>query len=75
MKANAHATAREIFVNVEHSMLGKVALPGFPIKFSEAKGDISIPVPLLRQYNEAVYAELLSLSGDKIEELRSQGVI
>jgi crotonobetainyl-CoA:carnitine CoA-transferase CaiB-like acyl-CoA transferase len=75
VKANEHAAAREMFVNVDHPTLGEVTLPGFPIKFSETKGDITTPAPLLGQHNEEVYSELLGLSKEKIDELRKGGVV
>jgi crotonobetainyl-CoA:carnitine CoA-transferase CaiB-like acyl-CoA transferase len=75
VKANKHAAAREMFVNVDHPTLGEVTLPGFPIKFSETKGDITTPAPLLGQHNEEVYSELLGLSKEKIDELRKGGVV
>ena len=75
VKANEHAAAREMFVDVDHPTLGEVSLPGFPIKFSETKGDITMPAPLLGQHNEEVYSELLGLSKEKIEELRKEGVV
>ncbi len=75
VKANEHAKAREMFVKVDHPTLGEVILPGFPIKFSETKGDITMPAPLLGQHNEEVYSELLGLSKEKLEELRKEGVV
>ncbi len=75
VKANEHAKAREMFVNVDHPTLGEVSLPGFPIKFSETKGDITMPAPLLGQHNEEVYSELLGLSKERLEELRRDGVV
>ena len=75
VKANEHAKAREMFVKVDHPTLGEVSLPGFPIKFSETKGDITMPAPLLGQHNEEVYSELLGLSKEKLEELRREGVV
>ena len=75
VKANEHARAREMFVDVNHPTLGEVSLPGFPIKFSETKGDITMPAPLLGQHNEEVYSEILGLSTEKIEELRKEGVV
>ncbi len=75
VKANEHSKAREMFVKVDHPTLGEVSLPGFPIKFSETKGDMTMPAPLLGQHNEEVYSELLGLSKEKLEELRKEGVI
>ena len=75
VKANEHAKAREMFVNVDHPTLGEVSLPGFPIKFSETKGDMTMPAPLLGQHNEEVYSELLGISKERLEELRKEGVV
>lgn len=75
VKANEHSKAREMFVKVDHPTLGEVSLPGFPIKFSETKGDITVPAPLLGQHNEEVYSELLGISKEKLEELRKAGVV
>ena len=75
VKANEHAKAREMFVNVDHPTLGEVSLPGFPIKFSETKGDMTMPAPLLGQHNEEVYSELLGVSKERLEELRKEGVV
>ena len=75
VKANEHAKAREMFVKVDHPTLGEVSLPGFPIKFSETKGDMTMPAPLLGQHNEEVYSELLGISKEKLEELRKEGVV
>jgi crotonobetainyl-CoA:carnitine CoA-transferase CaiB-like acyl-CoA transferase len=72
---NEQAQHREMFVRVDHPTLGETTLPGFPIKFSETKGDVTTPAPLLGQYNCEVYSELLGLSEDEIEALRREGVI
>jgi crotonobetainyl-CoA:carnitine CoA-transferase CaiB-like acyl-CoA transferase len=43
---NPQAKAREMFVKVHHPAIGEMTQPGFPIKFSETKGDFSQPSPL-----------------------------
>ena len=73
--ANEQARAREMFVKVKHPVLGETTQPGFPIKFSETKGDMTTPAPLLGQHNGDVYSELLGLSEAELEELRKEGVI
>jgi len=72
---NEHALHREMFVRVDHSTLGETTLPGFPIKFSETKADVTTPAPILGQYNREVYSELLGLSEDEVEALRKEGVV
>ena len=73
--ANEHAWARDMFVKVKHPILGETTMPGFHIKLSETKGDLTTPAPLLGQHNVEVYSELLSLSEAELEELRKEGVI
>lgn len=72
---NEQALHREMFVKVDHPALGETTLPGFPIKFSETKGDVRMPAPLLGQYNKEVYSELLGYTINEIEDLRREGVI
>ncbi|MCW4048648.1 MAG: CoA transferase [Candidatus Bathyarchaeota archaeon] len=72
---NEHAAAREMFVKVDHPILGEITEPGFPIKFSDTKGDITAPAPLLGEHNEEVYTRLLGLSNEDVDALRKEGVI
>jgi len=75
VQASPQAEAREMFVKVNHPTMGELTQPGFPIKFSETKGDISAPSPLLGEHNVEVYKRLLGYSEEKIEQLRKTGVI
>lgn len=72
---NEQAQARGMLVKVHTSTLGDLILPGFPIKFSEAKGELTEPAPALGQHNREVYGELLGLSEAELEELRREGII
>jgi crotonobetainyl-CoA:carnitine CoA-transferase CaiB-like acyl-CoA transferase len=69
------AIARDMFVKVMHPILGEIIEPGFPIKFSETKGDNSNPAPLLGEHNVEVFTSFLGLTPEKVEELRKKGVI
>jgi CoA:oxalate CoA-transferase len=72
---NEHARAREMFAKVNHAILGEMTLPGFPIKFSETRGDLTTPAPQLGQHTNEVYTDLLGLSEDELKNLRREGVI
>jgi crotonobetainyl-CoA:carnitine CoA-transferase CaiB-like acyl-CoA transferase len=72
---NPHALAREMFVKVQHPTMGELTEPGFPIKFSETKGDNTDPAPLLGEHNFEVYKRLLDLTEEEVEALRKEGVI
>ncbi|MBN2335885.1 CoA transferase [Candidatus Bathyarchaeota archaeon] len=69
------AAAREMFVKVNHPVLGEITEPGFPIKFSETKGDATTPAPLLGEHTEEVLRSVLGLTGEEVESLRKEGVI
>ncbi len=73
--ANEQALAREMVVKIHSPTLGELTLPGFPIKFSEAGGDLKEAAPALGQHNGEVYSKLLGLSEAELEELRREGVI
>jgi crotonobetainyl-CoA:carnitine CoA-transferase CaiB-like acyl-CoA transferase len=66
---------REMIVEYEHADVGKVRLPGNPIKVSGMGRTISNPAPRLGEHTDAVLREVLSLAPERIEELRRQGAI
>jgi crotonobetainyl-CoA:carnitine CoA-transferase CaiB-like acyl-CoA transferase len=66
---------REMIVEYDHPDVGRVRLPGNPIKMSSIAATPSQPAPRLGEHTDAVLGELLSLSADKIADLRRQGAI
>jgi len=66
---------REMIVEYDHPDVGKVRLPGNPIKVSGMTGTISNPAPRLGEHTDAVLRELLSLTPERLAELREQGAI
>lgn len=69
------AVAREMFVDVEHPVAGKTKLTGSHIKLGATPARIAAPAPLLGQHNEAVFAGLLGITGERLASLRAAGVI
>ena len=65
---------REIFVEVEHPVRGKVVIPGWPVKMSESHVPVKCS-PLLGADNRAVYGGLLGLDDAEISRLRGNGVV
>jgi formyl-CoA transferase len=66
--------AREIFVEVDHPVRGKVTIPGWPVKMSQSH----VPVrasPLLGAHNAEVYAQWLGLSTRDLDTLKEDGVV
>jgi len=68
------AGAREMFVEVEHPVAGKLKLTGSHIKFSRTKADIRTPAPILGQHNVDILGEL-GYSPEQVDELGKAGVI
>jgi CoA:oxalate CoA-transferase len=74
-QTSPQAVAREMFVKVDHPILGEIIEPGFPIKFSDTKGDVTKPAPLLGEHTEDVLKNVLGLSDEEIMSLRKEGVV
>ena len=70
-----HIQAREMLTAVDHPVAGTVRLPALPVKFSDTPAQIQGPSPLLGQDTDRVLAELLGYDVQRINTLRSAGVI
>lgn len=66
---------REMIVEIDQPQYGKVRIAGCPIKFSDTPAKTFNPAPLLGQHNEKVYSDLLGFTPEKLEQLKSEGVI
>ena len=66
---------RNMIVEYDHPEVGKVRLPGNPIKMSGMEGTISHPAPGLGEHTDAVLKTLLEMSEAEITDLRSEGAI
>lgn len=67
--------ARDMILEREQPSLGKVRIPGIPMKLSATPGRISKPAPSLGEYNEEIYGGLLGFTTDIRKKLAEQGVI
>lgn len=66
---------REMIVEYDHPEVGRVRLPGNPIKMSGMEGTISKPAPRLGEHTDHVLGELLKLAPDEIAALRAKGAV
>jgi crotonobetainyl-CoA:carnitine CoA-transferase CaiB-like acyl-CoA transferase len=66
---------REMIVEYDHPQVGKVRLPGNPIKMSDLSGTISRPAPMLGEHTDNILKKLLRLSADQIAHLRESGAV
>jgi CoA:oxalate CoA-transferase len=67
--------AREMIVYADHPNLGRIPLPGTPIKLSLTSGRIGAPAPKLGEHNEEIYSKLLGFSSEKLSQLKQRGII
>lgn len=54
-----HIQAREMIIEVEHPVAGKLKMPGVPVKMSRTPGAVERPAPLLGQHQAEILRELL----------------
>ena len=66
---------REMIVEYDHPQVGKVRLPGNPIKMDGMGETISNPAPMLGEHTEAILKSLLHLSAQEIAALRASGAV
>ncbi len=67
--------SREMIVEVEQPVSGKVKLTGSVFKMTRTPGDRRFPAPSLGEYNDEIYSTLLGLSRQEIKQLRGDGII
>jgi crotonobetainyl-CoA:carnitine CoA-transferase CaiB-like acyl-CoA transferase len=65
---------REMLLEMDHPVEGRIPQLGFPIKFSDTPGRLRTPPPLLGEHNDEVLRSLGYADGD-IEELRRKSAI
>jgi crotonobetainyl-CoA:carnitine CoA-transferase CaiB-like acyl-CoA transferase len=65
---------RSMIAEYDHPKVGKVRLPGNPIRMSDM-GTISKPAPLLGEHTDEVLGGILGLSAEAIAGLKGKGVI
>jgi crotonobetainyl-CoA:carnitine CoA-transferase CaiB-like acyl-CoA transferase len=67
--------ARQLFVDMEHPVIGKYKQFGVVPRLMETPGGIYRPAPLLGEHNEEIYVEELGMSNDDLAALRAEAVI
>jgi CoA:oxalate CoA-transferase len=67
--------AREMLVEINHPTVGRVTVPGVPIKMSATPGSVRTPAPCLGEHTAEILTGWLGLGKEEIERLRAGGVI
>lgn len=66
--------ARQMLVELTHPTVGKIKVPGTPVKFSETVAEISQPAPVLGQHNREILAAA-GFSESEIDSLINEKVV
>ena len=74
MLADPQVAHREMVVEVEHAKVGRMKALGFPIKFSNTKGEVKRAAPLLGQHTDEVLHGL-GYDAAAIARLREEGAV
>ncbi len=66
---------REMIVETEHPIAGRVKMAGVPIKLSKTPGAVQEPAPLLGQHTEEILSGILGMTKEEIRGLRNKQVL
>ena len=72
---DSHLLSREMIVDVDQPVSGKVKLTGSVYKMSKTPGDRKKRVPDVGEHNAEIYGELLGLDGQEMKKLKKEKVI
>jgi crotonobetainyl-CoA:carnitine CoA-transferase CaiB-like acyl-CoA transferase len=67
--------ARRTIRKIHDRILGEFEVPGFPLRFSEFPGELSLEAPFLGEHNAEILQNYLGFSGSQIGELEAAGVL
>jgi CoA:oxalate CoA-transferase len=70
-----HLKERGYFLEVEHPIIGKAKISGFPFKFSQTPGQVERPSPLVGEHNELILGKYLRIRPPEVKQLRADGII
>jgi len=73
--ANEHMRGRGMIEDIDHPKLGRISVPGSPLRYHGTPQTPATPSPSIGADNDTVYAERLGLSPAEIAALRDKGVI
>jgi len=75
MVADPQVQAREMFVEHDHPIFGRVTITGTPLKMSETPGRVRSLAPMPGEHNEEVFVGMLGHSRNDLARWRDEGVI
>ncbi len=69
------AKVREMFIDIDHPVIGKMTVNGCPVKLMDAMPRINCPAPTLGQHNDEILQEMLGYSAEDVQAMREENVI
>lgn len=69
------AVEREMFIEVEHPVIGKMKVNGNPVKLMDMMPRINGPAPTLGQHNDEILGGMLGYSQEELRELKRNNII
>jgi formyl-CoA transferase len=69
------AAAREMVVDTDHQVLGKIPIVNRPFKFPGDPQPVPAAPPVLGQHTDEILKDILGLSSEQIERLRASKVV
>jgi crotonobetainyl-CoA:carnitine CoA-transferase CaiB-like acyl-CoA transferase len=73
--AQPQAMARGMVVEAQHAALGSIPIVNRPIRFTDAEQPMPEAPPVLGQHTEAILAQVLDLSPERIAVLKAAGIV
>jgi crotonobetainyl-CoA:carnitine CoA-transferase CaiB-like acyl-CoA transferase len=73
--AQPQAAAREMVVETDHKVLGKIPIVNRPFRFPEDRMAVPEAPPVLGQHSDEILRDILGLSDERIAELRAAKVV
>jgi crotonobetainyl-CoA:carnitine CoA-transferase CaiB-like acyl-CoA transferase len=73
--SDPHLQSRDMIVEVDQPISGKVKLSGSVYKMSKTPGDRKQVVPAVGEHNKEIYGELLGIDAQEMQKLREEGAI
>ncbi|HTY81796.1 MAG TPA: CoA transferase, partial [Dehalococcoidales bacterium] len=73
--ADPQIKQREMVIEVEQTLSGKVTVAGSPFKLSKTPGNIKYPAAFLGEHNMEIYHEVLGIAEGEIARMADENVI
>ena len=69
------SNAREMFVDIEHPVIGSMKVNGNPVKLMETMPEIKFPAPTIGQHNAEIFMEMLGVSPEEFAQFKEEGIL